>query len=415
MKKKYKLKYKRIILCFLIMIVLILIIMFLISLFKHDPTMENFVNKNVSDINKFALENDIKINYTYEYNDTIVKDIIISQDIKKEVKLKDIKEINIVVSKGKLDKEQLKNDKIDELGNVPIMMYHGIVDIKSSETKYIGGNVDKDGYNRTVEAFRNDLEFYYNNDYRMVRLIDYVNGKIDVEYGKSPIILTFDDGNENNMKIDGINEDGSLKISENCAVGVLESFKKKYPDYHVTATFFVNGGLFNQKEYNDKILEWLVNNGYDIGNHTKSHVNFKNVSTSKSEEEMGFMYELLESIIPGKYVNIVALPFGSPGSSTHANFSHILNSTYNGKTYETISALRVGWEADLSPFNKTFNKLFLKRIRAYDNNGLEFDIEMSFNNLKKKRYVSDGNVDRIVIPSSKKSLLFETNLETIEY
>ena len=30
----------------------------------------------------------------------------------------------------------------------------------------------------------------------MVRLIDYVNGKIDTEYGKSPIVLTFDDGND---------------------------------------------------------------------------------------------------------------------------------------------------------------------------------------------------------------------------
>ena len=32
-----------------------------------------------------------------------------------------------------------------------------------------------------------------------------------------------------------------------------EEFKKKHPDANVTATFFVNGGIFNQNEYNEKI------------------------------------------------------------------------------------------------------------------------------------------------------------------
>ena len=59
-------------------------------------------------------------------------------------------------------------------------MYHGIVDVK--DTKYVGGNVDKDGYNRTADAFREDLEFYYNKGYRMIRLSDYVDGVIDGLY-----------------------------------------------------------------------------------------------------------------------------------------------------------------------------------------------------------------------------------------
>ena len=88
-------------------------------------------------------------------------------------------------------------------------MYHGIENVESTE--YVGGNVDKDGYNRTVEAFKNDLEFYYKEGYRMVRLEDYVNGKITTELGKSPIILTFDDGNKNNFNVLGKDEDGNLK------------------------------------------------------------------------------------------------------------------------------------------------------------------------------------------------------------
>jgi len=304
-----------------------------------------------------------------------------------------------------LTTEDYIENKVDELGEVPIMMYHGIHNKKNSDTDYTGGNVDKDGYQRTAEAFRNDLEFYYNNGYRMIRLNDYVDGNIDVELGKSPIILTFDDGLENNLKVTGLDDKGNIIIDPNSAVGILESFKKKYPDYHVTATFFVNGSLFQQKEYNEKILKWLVYNGYDVGNHTNTHVDFTKADATRSQEEMGKVYELLDKIIPGKYVNIVALPFGSPYSLEHENMKYILNTNYNNKNYVTKSALRVGWKGESSPFSKDFNPTFLKRIRAYDNEGKEFDIEMNFKLLENTRYISDGNKDNVVIPKDKENLI----------
>lgn len=321
------------------------------------------------------------------------------------------KEIDEVKKKVETSKEEIvekeltledyENNKVDELGEIPIMMYHGIHNKNNNDTNYTGGNVDKDGYQRTSEAFRNDLEFYYQKGYRMIRLDDYIEGEIDVELGKSPIILTFDDGLSNNILVNGLDEKGNLIIDENCAIGILESFKKKYPDFNVTATFFVNGGLFQQQEYNDKILNWLVEHGYDIGNHTYNHVNFIKVDSIKSQEEVGKMYDLFDKLIPNKYVNIIALPFGSPYSLDHENMNYIFNSYYNGKNYITKAALRVGWEAESSPFSLDFNPKFLKRIRAYDNNGIEFDIEMNFKLLESTRYISDGNIKKIVVPEEK--------------
>lgn len=307
-----------------------------------------------------------------------------------------------------LTEEDYKNNNVDELGEVPIMMYHGIHNKKSSETNYTGGNVDRDGYQRTSEAFANDLEFYYNSGYRMIRLTDYIDGNIDVELGKSPIILTFDDGLENAIKVIGLDSKGNIIIDPNSAVGILEDFKKKYPDYNVTATFFVNGGIFQQEEYNEKILKWLIDNGYDIGNHTYTHVNFSQVDSNKSIEEVGKLYELLDKIIPGKYVNIVALPFGSPYKLDHENMQYIFNTNYNGKEYITKSTLRVGWKSESSPFSQDFNPKFLKRIRAYDNDGKEFDIEMNFKLLENNRYISDGNKDTIVVPKAEEHLINQT-------
>lgn len=419
--KKRKRRIKPIVVLIIVIIIIALITIAL--LFKQKDN--NQINNSKSDImvkintleeaNFLANQYNLNLNITYDYSDTIEKDKIISQSIEEGSNIESGQKLNIVVSLGKLDKEKLASDKINELGTVPIMMYHGIINKPSSETGNTGGNVDKDGYNRTAEAFREDLEFYYKNNYRMVRLVDYVNGKIDVEYQKSPIVLTFDDGNDNNLKVNGLDSDGNIIIDENCAVGILESFKKKYPDYKVTATFFVNSTLFNQEEYNDKILKWLVDNGYDIGNHTQNHLDIKKSTKEQVQKEIVTVYNQLEEIIPNKYVNIIALPFGSPYSKEHDNFKYVLNSTYDNKTYETIAALRVGWEPEVSPFHKNFDKTFLKRVRAYDNNGKDFDIKMSFDMLENKRYISDGNINTIVTSQNNKSIISDTNLEVIYY
>lgn len=358
--------------------------------------MKDFKNSLLWDVENFSEENHLLLETIYEYSYEIEKDRIISQSILEGDVIKKGDVLKIVVSKGEIPDSVYQEYHVNELGMVPIMMYHGIVDMRSVDTNYIGGNVDKDGYQRTVEAFREDLEFYYQSGYRMIRLMDYVNGMIGVELGKSPIILTFDDGNENNFKVIG-EESGELVIDPNCAVGVLEEFKKKYPDYGVTATFFVNSGLFEQDDYNSKILKWLVDHGYDIGNHTVSHVDFTEVDMETTKKEVGGMYKILEEIIPEEYVPIIALPYGSPYRQNHSNYEYILKGDYEGNVYETKAALRVGWEAEVSCFDKNFQPQFLKRIRAYDNDGKDFDIAYNFKILEEERYISDGDIDTIVV------------------
>lgn len=415
MRKKRKLNVSKIIIFLVVIIVLVLGVFFLTRKIKGDSRLLMIELTNINEANNFAKSNNLKLEVSYEYSEEMEKDKVISQNIKKGTELKENDIIVIVVSKGKIDKEKLAGDGINELGKVPIMMYHGIREKTSSSTGTVGGNVDKDGYNRTPSAFREDLEYYYEHGYRMIRLEDYINGKVDVEYGKSPIILTFDDGNEDNIKVNGLDENGNIIIDKNSAVGILEEFKKNHPDANVTATFFVNAGMFNQSEYNEKILKWMVENNYDIGNHTQTHLDIKKSAADKVQKEIVYVYEELEKIIPGKYVKIIALPFGSPYSKTHDNFKYVLSSTYNGKTYETEAALRVGWEPEVSCFDKDFDKTFLKRCRAYDNNGKEFDIKMVFDMLEKNRYISDGEPNIITIKESDKTKLNETNMKVITY
>lgn len=396
--KKKRIRVDRILIALIILVIVIFALIYFLIPKNKKVEMIDLTNKTVEEAKSFSTKYKLNLEIKEQYS-TIEKDRIINQSIEVGTEVKDNDNLVITISIG-IDFDALK---VNELGNVPIMMYHGIHNV--TDNKYTGGNVDIDGYQRTTTAFEKDLEFYYEKGYRMIRLQDYVNGIIDVEAGKSPIVITFDDGLSNNIKVTGLDENGNIMIDPTSAVGVLESFKKKYPDFQVTATFFVNGGMFNQSEYNEKILNWLVDNGYDVGNHSYSHADFTKISKEKSIQEIGSIYNLLDKYIPEKYVHIVALPFGSPYNKEHENFSAIMKGTYNDKNYETISALRVGWESEVSPFNKSFDKTFLKRIRAYDNNGKEFDIEMNFQILEKNKYISDGDKTTITIPKDKEEKL----------
>ena len=70
---------------------------------------------------------------------------------------------------------------------------------------------------------------------------------------------------------------------------------------------------------------------YDVGNHSYSHADFTEISYEKAVQEIGSLYNILDKYIPSKYVNIVAMPYGSPYKKEHANFKAILKGNYNGK------------------------------------------------------------------------------------
>ena len=99
----------------------------------------------------------------------------------------------------------------------------------------------------------------------------------------------------------------------------------------------------------------------------------------------------------------------------HENYPYVIKGTYEDYSYETEASLRVGWKPEVSPFDKNFDKTYIKRCRAYDNNGKDFDIEMVFNTLEKNRYISDGNSNTIVVSESVLDRVVENNKKIIKY
>ena len=278
--------------------------------------------------------------------------------------------------------------KPNEAGKVMILMYHNI------------GPEEKE-WVRTPENFRKDLLSLYEKGYRPISLRDYVTGNITTPAGYTPIILTFDDGNKNNFEY---LEDNT--IDKDSAVGILLDFNKEYPEFSPAATFFLNGdGPFGQRGQEADKLNFLLENGMDIGNHTRTHPNFKTLSKEGLQEEIGAQAQYLKEFIKDEFYNIdtIALPFGSrPKDESLTSF--LKEGSYNGVEYNNIAILNVGWNPAHSPYDTRFDFESIPRIRAsemkVDNVGMYNYIEY-FDNNPQERYISDGFPDIITIPEEK--------------
>lgn len=294
------------------------------------------------------------------------------------------------------EEEKDPKEKVDlslepnEAGQAMVLMYHNIGE-------------EEEEWTRTPENFRKDLENLYDRGYRAVRLEDYVNNTMDVEAGKTPVVITFDDGNENNFKmIEG--PDGEAIIDPDSAVGILEDFKEEYPDFNTTATFYVFGeNMFRQPEHLDYKLNYLVDNGYDIGNHTLDHRSMKKADGGEYVQEgIAKQVELINQVVPDYEVNTYALAYGERPDSDELT-ALLEKGAYEGVEYKNIAILNVGWNPADSPISSEFDALSIPRIRAsemkVDNVGM-YDWMDYLDENPSKRYISDGVKQVNTVPKS---------------
>lgn len=299
------------------------------------------------------------------------------------------------LNESKNDNTTIKIDynkvKPNELGKVMVLMYHNIGENEST-------------WVRTPTNFRKDLNTLYEKGYRAISLNDYVSGNINTKAGFTPVVITFDDGNENNFRV--FEEDGNIKIDPNSAVGILEDFKKSHPDFDTTSTFFLNSNIFNQPEYVDFKLKFLVKNGYDIGNHTLYHTDLSKSDKETIQKSISQEIDIINKYTKNYAINTLALPFG--GKPQDENYIYAVKGQYNSISYENNAVLLVGWDPYKSPYHKDFDFSKIHRVRAsetnVDNVGL-YDWLNKFDENKQIRYISDGDPTTICIPENYKDVL----------
>lgn len=283
----------------------------------------------------------------------------------------------------RLTPEEIQTIQPNEMGEVMIVMYHGLGKKNSA-------------YVRTPESFRQDLETYYEMGFRPVNLSDYVEGNIDTPAGLTPIVLTFDDGNNSNFNL--IEENGELIIDPNCALGIILEFNKTHPDWALKGSFFLNGGTpFGQKDHVDYKVNWLVDNGFEVGNHSYGHEDLTEQDGASIQRTLGKNIQEIEARLDGYTVDTLALPFGKRPKDQE-RYDLVTAGSFEGVPYEHKAILLVGWKPEVSVYDKAFNPLAIMRVQSGDGDFQMIHWLEDYRNNPHKRFISDGNPETITVP-----------------
>lgn len=274
----------------------------------------------------------------------------------------------------------------DELGLVPVVMYHRIVATPSGE------------FDRTPDDLRSELQLLYDRGFRPVRATDLVHGRADVQAGMTPVVLTFDDSTRDQF---GLLPDG--RVDPATAVGILLDFAATHPGFRPVATLYVNGGPFATPNYRP-LFEQLQKLGFELGDHTLDHANLGHLDPTNVQRQLVLGQRVITAALPGVRVETMALPYGvSPTDKTLAR-----QGTWDGEQYSVDGVFLVGAEPSPSPFSVKWNPSAIPRIRSsfWDGGKANFGTGYWFawfDQHPDRRYVSDGDPTHISFPAARQA------------
>lgn len=271
----------------------------------------------------------------------------------------------------------------NELGRFPILEYHLI---QPEETRW----------GRSIVNFRQDLERLYQAGYRPISMGDVIDGKIELEAGRKPVLLTFDDSSPGQFRF--LVRNGKLEIDPDCAVGILMAFHRRHPDFAKKAVFYVlpeakqPHKLFGQPEFETEKLRELAAQGFEIGNHTLWHANLGKYDAATVRKQLAQSVEAVQKRVPGYPLRSLALPFGVYPKDLQL----AVRGSFGGVAYHNEAILRVAGGAAPSPFSQSCDLLHLPRIQVP---GPDFKSCLSYYEQHPDEvFVSDGRVDTVSFP-----------------
>ncbi|MEL1135094.1 polysaccharide deacetylase family protein [Desulfitobacterium sp. THU1] len=205
---------------------------------------------------------------------------------------------------------------------IPVLYYHSIAYEAGNELRI------------PPQEFETHMQLLYDNGYESVSLDElyhyfYEDGVLP----EKPIVITFDDGYEDNYTH---------------AFPIADKF-----GYHGTifmVTDWIDGAGYLKRE---QLLE-MSQAGWQIGSHTKSHPYLNSISTEQIKEELSSSKKILEDLL-GTAVNFFAYPYG-------INNPTIIEQSKEAG-YTMGLTIERGWAVEEDPFR-------LQRIYCYANMGL---------------------------------------------
>lgn len=287
----------------------------------------------------------------------------------------------------------------NELGRIPIVEWHQVVDADGT-------------YKVSRERFLAELTELHARGYVPISLGDYLDRKIDIPAGKSPVLFTFDDASPSQFSY--IERNGQLVIDPRSAVGILTEFISKHADWkprgvfcmlpaaQVGHAFFGEKGIDGQKsEWRFPKVQYLAKQGFDLCNHTLWHAQLNKYSDAVVQEQLARGAMAIDSAVPGYKVRGMALPYGVWPKNRALAYA---GSWYDKKgkrevSYKNEAVFEVAGGPARSPYDPAFNPRALPRVPLQGGTKLKPTLDAMDKPGPMARYVSDGNPQTIARPA----------------
>jgi hypothetical protein len=277
----------------------------------------------------------------------------------------------------------------DELGLVPVLMYHQLREDGGSE------------YDLTPEEYTAELEWLFDNGYRPITTTQLVRGEIDVPAGTIPVVLTYDDSTASQAQLTA---DGELE--PDTALGILVEVASRYDDVEPRGSVYsITSSLFGGTPAGEEVLAVLHELGMELGNHTHGHPSLASLDDDGAQEEIARNIAETTARVPDAEVVTLSLPLGI----FPENRALAVSGSAPSGDYENEGVLLVGANPAPSPFHGDFDPHAVPRIRSspswQDGDEPDYGSRFWLGLLERgetyRPYVSDGNPDTISFPADR--------------
>ncbi|MCK5785539.1 MAG: polysaccharide deacetylase family protein [Candidatus Sabulitectum sp.] len=194
----------------------------------------------------------------------------------------------------------------DYASGIPVITYHQITLHRST-------------YSATPARLRSDLQRLYDAGFFLILPMDIDDGLSRVPFDRRPIMITFDDGWEDNFRY--VEEpDGEQLLDPDCALAIVNTFIEEHPDFGRGVVFFISWDKVPFGIHTEEKLNTVLDMGHCIGNHSADHLSFTKIPPSRYHEQVipalvSFQHRLGLRVSD---INVVAYPGGRIPSGADA-------------------------------------------------------------------------------------------------